>query len=310
MNYWVKDKTVNCVIAFSVLYAFSLTLLGCGGKKEEKKNSPPSVTRAVIAPSPLRWGDDARVEYEVRDDDVDPVSISYQWERNGEKQYGDTLRTISTKKFKKGDMLSCILVPFDGKEKGKPFKTGQAKITNQPPYISLVDILPKPLKAGMEVKASVSASDPEGDPLDYSYEWFKNGSKIEGAITQSLPGNKLKKGDEVKVSVVASDGELKSNTAESRSVKVENTPPVFSSFPSPGQVQPGGYFQYQAVARDADGDAITFSLTSGPPGMVINPKSGLLYWQIPAVRNKSYTIVVVATDSDGGRAEQSFTLNF
>jgi hypothetical protein len=56
----------------------------------------------------------------------------------------------------------------------------------------------------------------------------------------------------------------------------DNTPPVFTSTPpADAKPQAGKLFQYQAKAKDVDGDTLTYSLVSGAPsGVTINAKRG------------------------------------
>ena len=56
-----------------------------------------------------------------------------------------------------------------------------------------------------------------------------------------------------------------------------NRPPLFTSTPVVGGDVNTPY-SYRATAIDKDGDLLTFSLTSGPAGMVVNASTGQLSW--------------------------------
>jgi RHS repeat-associated protein len=58
-------------------------------------------------------------------------------------------------------------------------------------------------------------------------------------------------------------------------------PPVITSTPSAPALD-GQPYQYQVQAQDAAGDPITFGLDHGPPGMTIDPTTGLLSWPSPS----------------------------
>lgn len=85
---------------------------------------------------------------------------------------------------------------------------------------------------------------------------------------------------------------------------------------SQGQVHYSGFtrqslitadYAYQVVGIDPDGDALTYSLVSGPQGMTINPATGEIEWRTSnGVDEASVTVRV--DDGRGGVDEQSFTL--
>ncbi len=64
-------------------------------------------------------------------------------------------------------------------------------------------------------------------------------------------------------------------------------------------------YNYQVTATDPDYDTITFSLAANPPGMNINPTTGLIDW-IPSVIG-NYSVVVAASDGISNTT-QSYTL--
>lgn len=60
--------------------------------------------------------------------------------------------------------------------------------------------------------------------------------------------------------------------------------------------------------QDSAGDALTYSLVSGPSGASVDPVSGVFTWT-PADGAQSVSFTVLATDRAGGSAERSFTVN-
>ncbi len=59
---------------------------------------------------------------------------------------------------------------------------------------------------------------------------------------------------------------------------------------------PGGSYRYQALARDANNDILTYSLVTGPAGMSIDAATGLVQWTVS--RNFDNTPISIAV-SDG-----------
>src|SRR5262249_4719291 len=67
-------------------------------------------------------------------------------------------------------------------------------------------------------------------------------------------------------------------------------------------------FRYDADAQDPDGDALTFSLLSGPSGMTIDPTTGEISMPTGLADLGTQAVTVHVTDGHGGSADQQFTL--
>jgi PKD repeat protein len=73
----------------------------------------------------------------------------------------------------------------------------------------------------------------------------------------------------------------------------------------------GGRYSYAVVAQDAEagfGDTLGFSLTEAPPGMAIDPLTGLVSWSPGAGSPPSSTVTIQVRDSLGLTATQTYTL--
>lgn len=69
---------------------------------------------------------------------------------------------------------------------------------------------------------------------------------------------------------------------------------------------PATVLSYAAKATDADGDTITYSLTTAPTGASINAQTGVLSWSPTLAGNYSFSIT--AADGKGGSTTQAFGL--
>ena len=85
-----------------------------------------------------------------------------------------------------------------------------------------------------------------------------------------------------------------------------NSPPVFTSQPTLTAIA-GGLYTYDATASDPDGDTLSYSLLSGPDGVVFNPVTGLLQWIPTADQTGDHDFTLDVSDGRGGVASQSFT---
>ena len=68
-------------------------------------------------------------------------------------------------------------------------------------------------------------------------------------------------------------------------------------------------YEYGASAIDADGDTLTWSLVSGPDGLVIDSATGVLVWDANGVTFGEHEITIRVEDGRGGFDEQTFVLD-
>src|SRR5205807_8426300 len=87
-----------------------------------------------------------------------------------------------------------------------------------------------------------------------------------------------------------------------------NHAPVIASTPVTSATV-GQPYSYDVDATDPDvGDTLTFSLTTAPAGMTIDPTTGLIQWTPTAAQSGDHAVVVRVQDAAGLLATQSFTL--
>lgn len=227
---------------------------------------------------------DARIEWLVNGKPV-ISSLPYQF-KAADTRRGDT---VQAKAIIEGrEILSNII-----------------QITNTPPEISKVKIMPEVFKPGDMLYVDVAGSDIDGDEVTISYEWTKNG---EPAGDKKQLGVPLKKGDKISVKITPFNGE-----SYGRSVvlhrEIMNMPPSIVEDKGFKYNFDGKVYTYQVKAFDPDGDQLMYSLKSAPQGMNINSTTGLIQWDVPADFKGKAPFTVSVTDGHGGEAMQNFTLD-
>ncbi len=281
---------------------------GCTGKQSGPKatgGARPALMEVTVIPDRPRVGDRIEARVDLRAGSGEPVTLVYQWLRNGASIPGAGSRILETEGLKKGDKIS-VKVKIQGQE--AEMESRSLAIANTPPRIITVSVTPSRPVVGQELSASVKAEDKDGDKLSYQYQWARGGQEVAGATQATFPAGLLKRGHEMAVSSVVSDGEAQSEKVPSLPVTVSGRPPVILSQP-PAGVPQMGTFSYQVVAQDPEGGAVSFSLVSGPSGMTIDPRGGLLTWPLPQARGGAYPVVVRVMNQDG-YADQNFTLRY
>jgi hypothetical protein len=291
---------------WSLLVPVALLVAGCSkhaGQSAHNASFTPSGTH--IAPE----NPDAQTELQavVSVQGVDPSSCQYTWKRNGMTLQGETRNVLAPRQFQKGDEIEVEVAPLASGEIGRSLKAS-TRVGDAAPVVTSAGVTLESSAKGFELMAGSQSADPDGDPLTYSYQWFRNGERISGATDAGLPITSLSRGDRVVVEVMASDGERSSEPRRSSEFLFENRPPQFTSQP-PGQAPPDGVLHYQAIASDPDGDPVRFDLQEAPAGATITP-GGALEWTLPprGQRTGTMRIVIRATDSKGGEATQTIEL--
>lgn len=157
------------------------------------------------------------------------------------------------------------------------------------------------------VTVHVNASDPDNDPLTYSYT--ATGGTVEGTGPDARWNSSGLAAGNYTVTAKVDDG--KGGTAScAADIKVEekpNRPPVISCSASPNPIQPGERSTITSVASDPDGDPITYSYTT--TGGQITGTGATVQFDSTGVQPGSYTVKCTANDGRGGTADSSTSVD-
>jgi len=107
--------------------------------------------------------------------------------------------------------------------------------------------------------------------------------------------------------VVPDDGKRKGNPV-SLTIFVADSAPVINTSQATFSFD-GNSYAYQVKATDPDGDPLTYTLDAGPPGMTMDPATGLIRWNVPANFKGTAQITVSVSDGHGRETTESFTVN-
>lgn len=198
--------------------------------------------------------------------------------------------------LKRGDIVQAKAILHD-----REIFSNKVQIRNAPPEITRLKLNSAISRPGDVFSVDASAMDPEGDQISFSYEWTKNGEP--SGKTREL-ASPLKRGDKITVKVTPYDGQ-DYGTPFVLERKIDNMPPVFID--DKHYDFDGRLFSHTVRAVDADGDTLTYSLKSGPEGMTVNPRTGLVTWNVPLdFKGKAPFTVAV---NDGKGAESTFVFD-
>jgi len=190
---------------------------------------------------------------------------------------------------------------------------------NHPPSISSLPETAALIGSGYSY--NVVASDIDGDTLSYALSQAPSGMSIDAATGALRWTPTSAQAGLNQVELVVSDGHGGSGV-QSFGVLVSsvpgggsggsgggssgNRPPSITSNPLT-QVTLGQTYRYYPSGTDPDGDALSYSLASGPAGMSVDAATGLVAWTPQALG--SVPVALRVSDGRGGSATQSFTIS-
>ncbi|MFL6005040.1 MAG: LamG-like jellyroll fold domain-containing protein [Gaiellaceae bacterium] len=158
-----------------------------------------------------------------------------------------------------GSPYAASITATDGTATATDTFTWTITHPNQPPTLTSVTIDQSAPKTTDILTVTIAASDPDNDPLTYSYQWAKNGSDLAGRTSATLnlggTGNG-DRGDTITVRVVANDGAASSDPLSSASVTVQNSAPTVSVALDNSTPGTNDTLTATATTADADGDGV------------------------------------------------------
>ena len=187
------------------------------------------------------------------------------------------------------------------------YKIGVGLPANRPPRIYSQ---PTTVKAsGTNYVYQLSVTDPDGDSLTYKLITAPEGmtinasGRIEWAIPSDATGN-------VNVEIEVSDGRggfARQKYTIAIDASSNNRPPLITSQPIAATTS-GADYSYKAVATDADGDPIIWTLIDAPEDMTISA-SGEVAWKVPDDLIGIVEVEIKADDGKGGIATQGYPIS-
>jgi hypothetical protein len=275
------------------------------------ENHPPVVTVARLMANGLTRNDSVTSEFTTDDQDGDRVTVRYQWLENGVPIEGQKGPALDLGGLKRGDRVSLALTPVDAKGAvGPVFQTEAVEVANTPPVVTRVTIEPAVAKPGDVLHVAMEGSDPDGDPLKYVIEWWRNGKSLGVPVKdqeqRTLATDGFARGDLVVVGVTPYDAAGPGRFLVSEPLVLMNRAPVITS--SPAGPTKKGAFEYVVAATDPDNDTLTYKLETAPPGMTIDASTGKIAWQMTSSLTGPQQVRVSVNDGNQGQAFQEFTL--
>lgn len=203
----------------------------------------------------------------------------------------------------------CVTDPAYANQCGAGLLDAQAAVAAANPVSGppqLVLVTPDSVVGPMTQVALTATAIPSPTNTLASYQWVQLTGQpvaLNNANTQTASFTAPATGT-LSFQVTATDSAGRSSVA-TVIVRV-NSPPVAAVVPAQS-VPAGQTLNVNLPATDADGDAITYTLLSGPDGPTLDPLTGLLTWNVGAPVGP-YLLTYAVSDQDGS-TQGSVTVN-
>jgi protocatechuate 3,4-dioxygenase beta subunit len=186
----------------------------------------------------------------------------------------------------------------------------QGSSSNRPPSVSDVTLDPNSpeVTRGMAVRLSVTATDPDGDPLEY--KWAATGGSFDLIEGHRATWRAPDLAGSFTVTATVTDGRGGTTTAQTVFTVSSNLAPSISSLAAtPSSVGSGGHISLSATALDPDGDPLTYAWKAD--GGQVTGVGPNVTWVAPDVspgEKSEYTITLTVSDGRGGSVVDTVTV--
>nr|WP_161501616.1 putative Ig domain-containing protein [Rhodopirellula sp. SM50] len=177
--------------------------------------------------------------------------------------------------------------------------------------IPVIHSSPRPTaRFGLDWTYDLQASDPDGDTLTYQLIDPPGGMQVTpDGIVRWTPSSSAATDNAIEIEVSDGRGGVATQMFDLVVASVDiNQPPEITSVPPTHSVSDRDY-RYDAVARDPDGDPVSWELTVAPRGMSIDPYTGVVRWTPDESQIGSHFVEITATDVLVGQATQRFSID-
>ncbi len=222
---------------------------------------------------------------------------------------------------------TVVVTASDG-QGGVASQSFTVEATNQPPAVVAPSVDQHAVDGdAVALDAAPAFADPNGDPLRYAAANLPPGLSIDaatGRVTGTI-GARASASGPYAVTITATD-DKGAAAAETFAWAVDDLPPTAGAPIATTSVpdgQPVALIDAGSHFADANGLPLTYSATGLPAGLSIDPANGVISGTLDhdasknapvtsgsgATLDGTYTVVVAASDGQGGVASQSFTID-
>ena len=275
------------------------TLDGEGAEASATVVNTPPVATVTLASDPATDAD-LVAEVASTDDDVDTVTYTYAWTRDGQPVTRAD-GTIPASETAHGETWTVTVTPNDGEADGEAV-TASVTVGNTAPTVESVELAPAPAyETSVLTATAFGVDDLDDDGVTLTYTWFVNDTEVQAGEDDTLTGALFSKHDLVRVEVTPTDGFVDGASVASDDALIDNTVPGGTSVSVVSSSADGMAYEASTLTctpsgwTDADGDAEAWSYTWQVDGATASTGAtldGTLF-------GKGSVVACTATPNDG-----------
>jgi Bacterial Ig domain len=164
--------------------------VGAGGQEVELQTPEvaagdglPIVSSVRIDPQAPLTGGKVSALAEGADPDGDPIAYRYQWYVDNHPVPGDG-KSLSLNGVKRGSWVHVVVTPADGIVEGPTKSSAKYEVVNAPPVVTSPP--PTTVPPDRQLRHTIVAEDPDGDPLTYTLVKGPPGMTLSGSTIEWL----------------------------------------------------------------------------------------------------------------------------
>ena len=229
------------------------------------KNTPPAAPVVLLVPEVAGVGQEltCQVKTPAKDADEEPVTLGYRWLRNDHQvPVAEGSPTLPAGTVRRGEKWRCEVWASDGHSES-PHVSAGLTVRNTVPTAPQVLVEPeRPHRRDtLACRIGLPSMDRDGDPVTYTYAWWKNGKHAPtGSDPSRVEPSRIAKSDRWRCAATPSDGTApgQAGTADRT---ILNSPPGPASArltPASPRAGQGLRCELSAKSEDEDGDAVRY----------------------------------------------------
>ncbi|MBJ7332505.1 MAG: PKD domain-containing protein, partial [Solirubrobacteraceae bacterium] len=282
-----------------------------GGTALSARFTMTAANRAPVASFTVSDGTPAinqQITFTDTSADPDGTALARTWDLDGDGQYDDGVGASVTKIYPTRGARTVGLRVSDGTASDTATKA--ITVRNLAPEVTL-DLSQSSVLTAVAVVFGLTASDPDGGPVDYA--WDLDGDGVFDDSTAAIPAPRAypRSGARtVAVRVTDDDGDPATSMVEkSAALTVQNRPPGAPAVTAdPPAVVRGQSIELTAAATDPEGTPLTYAWDTDGDAAYDDGTGATLTRTMP--QSGSFTVRARATDADGGSAVSApFTMS-
>jgi PKD repeat protein len=173
-------------------------------------------------------------------------------------------------------------------------------VVNHAPTLSLIG--DKSVDEGETQYIPISATDPEGDSLNYSFSGMPNGAEFNSQENMFVWPTNFDQAGVYPITVTVSDGELTDAEQISITVRNVNRAPVLADIGRKSVLE-AATLSFTVSATDADSDTLTYSASGLPTGAGFNPATRVFTWTPTLDQSGIYSVTFTVSDGSASDTE-------